>query len=105
MQNAGAFGVPSDEWRRSEALRWKVLDPAGQPRGEGTDDEPKVGVYSDGVRLGRTDRQGRKSRLTSWTASAVASPPSPIARDGASMPATSKTAVSSRRSMPPCARA
>ena len=46
IPNAGAFGVPSEEWRRSETLRWKVLDPAGQARGEGSDDEPKVGVYS-----------------------------------------------------------
>ena len=44
IQNAG---VPSEEWRRSETLRWKVLDPAGQPRGEGSDDEPEESsVYS-----------------------------------------------------------
>jgi serine protease len=46
INNAGAPGAPSEEWRRSERLRWKVLDPAGQPRGEGFDDEPPVGVYS-----------------------------------------------------------
>jgi serine protease len=35
-----------DEWRRGTHLRWKVLDPAGQPRGETDDDEPKIPVYS-----------------------------------------------------------
>jgi len=41
----------SEEWRRSGRLRWKVLDPAGQPRGEDPVDdnyheEPGVPVYS-----------------------------------------------------------
>ena len=40
-----------EEWRRSGNLRWKVLDPAGQPRGKWPttalpDDEPDVEVYS-----------------------------------------------------------
>lgn len=44
-------GDHSEEWRRSGNLRWKVLDPAGQPRGKWPtpalpDDEPDVEVYS-----------------------------------------------------------
>ncbi len=44
-------GPHSEEWRRSGNLRWKVLDPAGQPRGKWPatdlpDDEPDVEVYS-----------------------------------------------------------
>ena len=44
-------GKHTEEWRRSGNLRWKVLDPAGQPRGKWPtpavpDDEPDVEVYS-----------------------------------------------------------
>ena len=46
MNPHASSGKHTEEWRRSGNLRWKVLDPAGQPRGEGTDDEPKVSVYS-----------------------------------------------------------
>ena len=48
-------GKHTEEWRRSGNLRWKVLDPAGQPRGEEDDDyheEPSVSVYSTRLRLG-----------------------------------------------------
>jgi len=44
-------GEHSEEWRRSGNLRWKVLDPAGQPRGkedpeDRTSQDPPFSVYS-----------------------------------------------------------
>ena len=51
MNPHASSGKHTEEWRRSGNLRWKVLDPAGQPRGEETVDdnyheEPGVPVYS-----------------------------------------------------------
>lgn len=51
MNPHASSGSHSEQWRRSGHLRWKVLDPAGQPRGEeAVDDnyheEPGVPVYS-----------------------------------------------------------
>ena len=44
-------GGTAEEWRRIGNLRWKVLDPAGQPRDKwpslaDQDDEPELDVYS-----------------------------------------------------------